>query len=140
MSRKEALLGMRQVLVRRRDALRKALAGDMSLLRDWNADHSGDLVDFAMDSASDEINSQIVEVESRELGQIDDALARFDEGQYGICVECDKPIPLSRLQALPYAVHCIECKRKQESRGSGHMFGNLHRGNLHSEMPAGDFE
>ena len=44
MSRKDAILSMRQVLVKRRDALRKALAGDLSLLKEMKAQTSGDMV------------------------------------------------------------------------------------------------
>mgnify|MGYP001035140541 FL=1 len=62
MSRKDAILNMRQVLIKRRDALRKALAGDLSLLRQLRAEASGDVVDAALDSVQDEISSQLAEV------------------------------------------------------------------------------
>jgi len=74
----------------------------------------GDVIDAAMETAQDEISSQLVEVESRELAQIEDALNRLREGLYGDCEGCDKPIPLARLQAVPYATSCIDCARKQE--------------------------
>lgn len=116
MSRKEALTKLRDVLLLRREALRKALDGDMSLLQSLSQD-GGDVMDVAMDTAQDEISSQLVEVESRELSQIEDALGRFREGIYGNCEICDKPIPLARLQAVPYATTCIDCARKQERTG-----------------------
>ena len=55
------------ILVRRRDALRSALAGDLSLLRELRSESPGDVIDAAYDSAQDEISSQLAEVESREL-------------------------------------------------------------------------
>lgn len=113
MSRKEALNKLRDVLLVRREALRKALDGDLSLLQSLSQD-GGDVMDAAMDTAQDEISSQLVEVESRELSQIEDALGRLKEGHYGDCEHCNKPIPLARLQAVPYATMCIECARKQE--------------------------
>ena len=116
MSRKEALAKLRDVLLLRREALRKALDGDMSLLQSLSQE-GGDVMDAAMDTAQDEISSQLVEVESRELVQIEDALGRFREGIYGNCENCDKPIPLARLQAVPYATTCIDCARKQENPG-----------------------
>jgi DnaK suppressor protein len=116
MSRKEALTKLRDVLLLRREALRRALDGDMSMLQTLSQE-GGDVMDAAMDTAQDEISSQLVEVESRELNQIDDALGRFREGIYGNCDACDKPIPLARLQAVPYATNCIECARKQERGG-----------------------
>ena len=114
MSRKEALTKLRDVLLIRREALRKALDGDLSMLQTLSQDGGGDVIDAAMDTAQDEISSQLVEVESRELSQIEDALGRLREGHYGDCEHCDKPIPLARLQAVPYATSCIECARKQE--------------------------
>lgn len=117
MARKDAILSLRQVLLKRRDALRKALAGDLSLLKELREQTSGDVVDFALDSAQDEISSQLAEVESRELAQIESALEMMREGRYGVCEGCDKPIPLARLQALPYASTCIECQREAEKSG-----------------------
>ncbi len=113
MSRKEALNKLRDVLLLRREALKKALDGDLSLLQSLSQD-GGDVMDAAMDTAQDEISSQLVEVESRELTQIEEALGRIREGHYGNCEICEKPIPLARLQAVPYATSCIECARKQE--------------------------
>jgi len=52
---------MQQTLIRRRDALRKALAGDLSMLKELREQSGGDVVDFALDSAQDEISSQLAE-------------------------------------------------------------------------------
>jgi DnaK suppressor protein len=104
--------------LKRRDALRKALAGDLSSLQELREQSSGDLVDFALDSAQDEINSQLAEVESRELANIENAIERMRNGTYGICEVTGKPIPLARLQALPYATMCIEAQREIEKMGS----------------------
>jgi len=117
MARKDSILNLRQMLIKRRDALRKALAGDLSLLKELREQTSGDVVDFALDSAQDEISSQLAEVESRELAQIEGALELMREGKYGVCEGCEKPIPLARLQALPYAATCIECQREAEKSG-----------------------
>jgi DnaK suppressor protein len=117
MARKDAILQMRQTLVKRRDALRKALAGDLSLLKELSNQTSGDMVDAALDSAQDEINSQLAEVESRELGMIEKALERMRSGEYGVCEGCNCKIKLERLKALPYAVLCIECQREAEREG-----------------------
>ena len=118
MIRKDALGKLRDVLVRRRDALRKAMAGDLSLLQEMRDQGPGDVLDAAVDTAQDELNSQLLEVESRELTHIEDALERLKEGTFGECEDCAKPIPLSRLQALPYATECIECKRKSERKNN----------------------
>ena len=119
MSRKDAILNMRQILIKRRDALRKALAGDLSLLKELRAQPSGDMVDAALDSVQDEISSQLAEVESRELTRIEYALERMREGQFGTCEGCGQNIPMARLNALPYATYCIGCQREAERQGGG---------------------
>ena len=118
MSRKDAILNMHQILIKRRDALRKALAGDLSLLKELRAQTSGDVVNAALDSVQDEISSQLAEVESRELARIEYALERMREGQFGICEGCGAGIPMARLNALPYATYCITCQREAERQGT----------------------
>jgi DnaK suppressor protein len=119
MARKDALFNMRQILIKRRDALRNALAGDLSLLKELRAQTAGDVVDAALDSAQDEISSQLAEVESRELARIENALERMRSGQYGLCEGCGIKIPMARLNALPYATYCIQCQREAERTGIG---------------------
>src|ERR1044072_4670710 len=118
MARKDAILSMRQILIMRRDALRTALAGDLSLLKELRAQAAGDVVDAALDSAQDEISSQLAEVESRELASIENALQRMRDGQYGVCEGCSAAIPLAPLPALPSAPLGIECQREAEGYGS----------------------
>lgn len=119
MNRGEAILNLRQVLIKRRDALRKALAGDLTLLRELRAQDPGDLVDAALDSVEDEISSQLAEVESRELARIEYSLEKMRQGSFGICEGCMANIPMARLNALPYATRCISCQRELECQGAG---------------------
>ncbi len=115
MARKDSIVKLHTLLVNRRDALRKALAGDLSLLRALPEQTGGDVVDAALDAAQDEISSKLAEVESRELVQIDTAIERIREGTYGQCDVCSNKIPLARLNALPYAMTCIDCQRAVET-------------------------
>jgi len=117
MTRKDAMTKMRDILLTRREALRKALTGDLSLLNSLREQSSGDVVDFALDSVQDEISSQLAEVESRELSSIEMALEKMREGSYGQCEGCSESIPLIRLQALPYATYCIACQQELEKSG-----------------------
>lgn len=118
MARKDSILKLHALLVNRRDALRKALAGDLSILKALPEQTKGDVVDAALDAAQDEISSKLAEVESRELAQIDGAIERIREGTYGQCEICNGKIPLARLNALPYALTCIECQRAAETGGA----------------------
>ena len=120
MARKDALLRLHARLVARRDALRKALNGDLDSFRDLAAlNVVGDNVDAAVDTANDEISSQLVEIESRELTQIEHALERIVEGVYGRCEFCGGKIAEARLNALPYTNSCIDCQRENERNGQG---------------------
>lgn len=115
MARNDSVKKMQELLVKRRDALRKALTGDLSLLKQLRDPSGSDVLDVALDAAQDEISSQLAEVESRELANIERALERIRNGSYGKCDYCGDKIPLARLQALPYATMCIECQRASES-------------------------
>src|SRR2546423_14857354 len=144
MARKDAMMGLRQILRRRRDALRQALAGDLSLLKELRQQNSGDVIDAALDTAQDEISSQLAEVESRELTSIETALERMRKGDYGRCDGCGEVIPLARLQALPYATMCIGCQREAEKSGDVVGGANLSRlfdaGLADPDVSTGDLE
>ena len=84
-------------------------------------DASGDLsaytvhpADMSSDTYERELSANIASSEQEVLYQIDEALKRLDEGAYGTCQECDKPISLSRLRAVPYTSQCIACQRTTE--------------------------
>jgi DnaK suppressor protein len=123
MARKDALLRLHSRLVTRRDALRKVLSGDIESLSEYKSTYDvGDNVDAAVDTANDEISSQLAEIESRELEQIEHALERIVRGAYGRCEFCGEKIAEVRLNALPYTNSCIDCQRENERRG--HSFGS----------------
>jgi len=67
------------------------------------------VVDQQRDLALREHNEQ-------HLAAVDAALARLDEGAYGRCLSCHKPIAPERLEALPWAELCIDCQRAATRR------------------------
>jgi DnaK suppressor protein len=144
MARKDSILTMRQTLIMRRDALRTALAGDLSLLKELRAQSSSDVIDAALDSAQDEICSQLAEVESRELSSIENALLRMRDGQYGLCEACSCNIPMARLHALPYATLCIDCQREAERQGhsgsNDRDWGRVSDGGSDADVSINDIE
>jgi DnaK suppressor protein len=70
------------------------------------------------DQAAAELdNNFLLKLRGREqklLKKIDEAIARIDEGTYGLCESCGGPIGLKRLEARPVTTLCIECKTEQE--------------------------
>jgi DnaK suppressor protein len=110
----------RRELESERDRLRHAVQTvhhDGSLL-----DETGDLAigsgDHIADSATEtymrELDDGLEENAEHLLTEIEAALARIDDGTYGLCVRCGRPIGDERLQAVPYATLCIDDKRAQE--------------------------
>lgn len=127
MARQDALLRLHKSLVARRDELRKRLGGELNDLRNSQSNDSGDAADLAFDSGSEEVSSQLAEIESRELTQVDRALLRLKQGTYGLCEGCGKKINVARLDALPFSTTCIQCQREMET--NGHFSANGGRGN-----------
>ena len=70
--------------------------------------------DSASETLDREIELSLEDNADHLLAAIDAALARIDAGTYGMCERCGEPIEHERLEALPYATKCIECKRLEE--------------------------
>ena len=56
--------------------------------------------------------SGLLDAARDELQQLDDALARMDDGDYGVCANCGRRIPLARLRVRPFAALCVPCGEK----------------------------
>ena len=126
MARRDALLRLHQSLQARCAALRKSLGDEVADLRRFQSDQAGDSADAAFSSGSQEISSQLAELEARELSRIERILTRLKQGMYGVCDVCQGKIPVTRVNALPYTTTCIDCQRELEHypglegrRGSG---------------------
>jgi len=72
------------------------------------------LADAATATLDRGIDSTLEENSEHVLAAIDQALRRIDEGSFGTCERCGKPISEARLEAMPYATKCIDCKRLEE--------------------------
>ncbi len=125
MARSDALLRLHKSLMARRDELRRRLGGELKDLRnDKRMDSTGDSADLAFDTGSEEVASQLAELEARELNQIERALGRLKQGTYGVCEGCHKKIPVARLNALPFITTCIQCQREMETYGGWRRGGS----------------
>jgi DnaK suppressor protein len=115
MARRDALLRLHQTLSGRRSELRRRLGREMNDLA--NVSHSsttGDAADAAFGSGSEEIASQLAELEAKELRQVEWAIKKIKTGTYGTCEGCQTKIPVARLNALPYCTLCVNCQREAE--------------------------
>lgn len=85
--------------------------------KDASGDISGytlHMADLATDAYDREFSLGLASCDRNVLLQIDDALKRIDEGSFGRCEKCKKPIAKVRLNALPFARLCLKCQRSQE--------------------------
>jgi DnaK suppressor protein len=82
--------------------------------RELSGGSDNHLADIATHTYDRELDSTLEESEGLHLAHIDAALRRVEEGSYGTCENCGQAIGLDRLEAMPWATLCIDCKRKAE--------------------------
>ncbi len=68
--------------------------------------------DQAQHSLEEAVSLRLNGLEYMQLRQIQEALDRLQLGDYGICLDCDEPIPAKRLHALPWAKYCVKCQER----------------------------
>jgi len=112
--KKKDLKRFRELLHEKKEEIlknaKRTLNEDMTL----DADDLPDEMDLA---SSEYLQSFTFRLRGREktfLKKIDHALAKMDEGTFGICEECEEPISIKRLEARPETTLCIRCKEDQE--------------------------
>jgi len=108
------------------DKMRKVLLDAKSSIIDSlmseNADFKAAVEDLGVkdlgDIASNDLDVRTLEaVSSRDqlrMQKVDSALSRLENGKYGMCAKCSSKISIDRLEAIPYAVLCIDCKKSAE--------------------------
>jgi DnaK suppressor protein len=108
---------MRTLLVNRRNRLFDKSRTKLGEVEELGTDGGGDSADRAAVSLDRDIMVDSAARETREIRDIEAALAKIDAGTYGNCDECGSPIPMPRLEYMPNASHCIACQEKLESQG-----------------------
>jgi RNA polymerase-binding transcription factor DksA len=112
------------------DLIRKELQESMLYIENINREQSvgsressGDLSSYAYhqaDQGSDtnymEHTVMMMESEREKIRLLNDAMRRIQDGNFGICEMCGELIPDARLQIIPYATLCIDCKEKMETK------------------------
>ncbi len=116
LKRKE-LAPVREVLEGMKQELLRGVKTNDGMGKENNPDEVKDLADLASDSYDRELAFGLSETERARLAMVEKALDAIEEGTYGLCVSCGKPIAAARLKALPFARLCIECKSNEESTG-----------------------
>ena len=74
-----------------------------------------DVEEQSVDDFVTEVDMALMQMKSETLSRIDQAIARLEDGTYGLCQECNQDIAAARLKALPFAALCRECQEDTES-------------------------
>ncbi len=88
---------------------------DQAAALDAASDDAKESADLAMRDVNEEMALKLGDRESQMLADIDQALLRIQEGSYGICVRCGRPIDERRLEAMPAARYDAECQATIEA-------------------------
>ena len=100
--------------------LRARLSGDIdsmgkeALRADEPEVDAENVADYGSDAFERTITLELMENEARTLRSINDALEAMEAGFFGVCSVCGEPIPLARLEALPFASTCVKCQAAAE--------------------------
>ncbi len=117
----KTLSALRASLTAERDRLASDLDDLEKAGREALSDMSGEnnyrdhMADQGTATFSKELDLELAQNVRELLGQVDNAIARIDSGEYGTCGRCGKKIDKGRLQAMPAADLCIECKEAEEN-------------------------
>jgi DnaK suppressor protein len=111
---------MRYLTIEQRERLQKALDSRAAILREEIAaeqplpNHALETGDAAVADLETSVDAATLERDVLELREVEAALVRIHQGNYGICAGCGDDIPFSRLRANPVATHCTACAARAE--------------------------
>ena len=108
---RHVLMAWRQDLQHQIDALLAQQRAEQTQLREESV---ADVEDLSLRDSTGQQQLSILEGRNRTRLQLDAALQRLDEGTYGLCEDCLQSINEKRLEAVPFAVRCIECQGRAE--------------------------
>lgn len=110
---KEKLISQRLTLVKDLKQMHEEIAG-MTFQYVSGGLSDTHLLKHTDDNYALELTTGLIEAEEKQVKNIDKALERLEDGTFGICQHCFKPILLERMRALLTAVLCLPCKRREE--------------------------
>src|SRR3979409_1185120 len=111
---KKRLEYFKKKLSTRREELMKTIARTQEEGRTADEDQTVDLADKAANSYTKEFLFGITNGDRKILNLIDAALKRLNTEEFGICANCQEELQQKRLEAVPWAKHCINCQEKME--------------------------
>ena len=94
------------------------VSDDQAAALDAAGEEAKESADLSMKDVTQEISLKLGDQESQMVADIDQALLRIEEGSYGTCARCGRPIEERRLEAMPTARYDAECQALvEEAKG-----------------------
>ena len=100
----------KEILLSRREQISKNISGVHNELNQLSSLELNDEGDYASVNNNSMVESAIVEQQMRELKEINVALGKIANREYGICEMCEDDIGFQRLKVKPHAIYCIDCR------------------------------
>jgi DnaK suppressor protein len=107
---KKTLEVYKKKLAEKRRELTRAYLRDKNYGRESDEGGTQDLADKASTSYTKEFLYSLSNNERSVLQQVEEAIARVGDGEFGVCQECDEAIQKKRLDAVPWARYCLSCQ------------------------------
>ena len=101
-------------LVQKKHEILEAYNKNKTYGKEADEDGAQDIADKASNSYTKEFLFSLSNTERDVLQLVDEALGRIGDRSFGVCVSCEDEMDKKRLEAIPWAKHCIACQQKQE--------------------------
>ncbi len=111
---KRELEKYRRLLQEKKNARLAELAKTRNAEEETTEESTQDIADKAVSSYTREFLYSLNDSERNTVQQIDQALARIEDGTFGSCQNCGNPMSEKRLTAIPWSRHCVDCQELQE--------------------------
>ena len=111
---KKQLERYRKLLLAKREDLFALVRAARTSEKEGGDEDAPDLGDRALSTMTRDLSYRLTVGESDILRRVDAALDRIEVKEYGTCAACGKQVQIGRLDAVPWARHCIECQEAQE--------------------------
>ena len=115
MASQKQIEDLKIVLEERREKILENINGSRANIDQLKNQEINDDLDYAELVSDSFTEGMIANHQLDELKQIDDALVRIKNGEYGNCEMCSITIPIGRLKAKPFARYCTECRQAYEN-------------------------
>ena len=100
----------KEILESRKEQILKNISSVNSELNQLSNLELNDEGDHAAVNNNSMVESAIVQQQQKELDEIENALKKIANGEYGICEMCEDEIGFQRLKVKPHAIYCIDCR------------------------------